>query len=134
MVNVRVTKAKKPRALTIAELERVNHATANNARSLAGKIAQLAILASDAHATERRNAQRCAACEYLNRYRLAGQAFTEWKCQLCKQPQPMHSNTAVPFLCLGCAKSYGLCIECGGDLECEHRGRRTGRKARKVKP
>jgi hypothetical protein len=123
----------KPRALTIAELERVNHITANNSRNLAHEIAKLATLATDANAAHRREAQRCAACEYLKRYRIAGQGFTRWNCQLCATEQPSHPNTAVPRLCSGCAKAYGLCVDCGGDIETEHRGRRTGKKARVTK-
>lgn len=120
----------KPRALTIAELERVNYATGINAGHLADRMAQLAIIATDAHAVQRRAEQRCAPCEYLGRYRLAGQAFTAWKCQLCGEDQPSHPNTSVPRLCDGCAKTYGLCATCGGDIESRQRGRRTGRKAK----
>jgi len=125
-----MTRPVKARALTIAELERVNHATANNARNLAHEIAKLATLATDARAEKRRAEQRCSACEYLHRYRLAGQAFTDWKCQICGD-EHSHHNTAVPRLCLRCAKNYRLCAECGGDLETEHRGRRTGRRAKR---
>lgn len=39
---------KRPRALTVAELERINHATANGARNMAHEVAKLAILATDA--------------------------------------------------------------------------------------
>lgn len=122
---------KSPRALTIAEFERINYATGINARDLADQMAKLAIIATDAHAVHRRLAQRCGACEYLGRYRLAGQAFTRWSCQLCNAEQPAHPNTSVPRLCAGCAKTYGLCATCGGDLEMEPRGRRTGRKAKR---
>lgn len=122
---------KAPRALAIAELERINYATGTNARNLADQVAKLVLIATDAHAVQRRTEQRCCACEYLGRYRLAGQAFTRWSCQLCAKEQPMHHNTSVPRLCAGCAKTYGLCATCGGDLEMEPRGRRTGRKAKR---
>jgi len=123
----------KARALTIAELERINYATGIGARNLLDQLSKLAIIASDAHVEKRREAQNCAPCFYLSRYRLAGQAFTHWNCQLCEAPQPMHHNTAVPRICAGCATTYGLCVCCGGDIETENRGRRTGRKARKQK-
>jgi hypothetical protein len=123
---------KKPRALTIAELERINHATANGVRSVAREMAKLAILATDARAAERRVRQNCGACEYLSRYTIAGHGFTDWKCQVCATPQPAHPNTAVPRVCPGCAVVYGLCASCGGDMELQHRGRMSGRLARRV--
>lgn len=123
---------RKPRSLTVAELERINHATANGARNMAHEMAKLAVLATDTRAAERRARQCCAACEYLSRYRIAGQAFTDWKCQVCAVPQPAHSNTAVPRLCLGCARAYGLCASCGGDVELQHRGRLAGRRAKRA--
>lgn len=125
------SRAKLPRALTVAELERVNYATGIGSRNMADQMAKLAIIATDAHSAQRRAECRCPACEYLGRYRLAGQAFTAWKCQLCLVEQPSHPNTAVPRLCLSCAGAYGLCVSCGGDVEGIHRGRMTGRKAKK---
>jgi len=94
-------------------------------------MAKLAILATDAKAEQRRAEQRCAACEYLKRYRLCGQAFTRWSCQLCGEEQPAHHNTGVPRVCLKCAATYGLCVDCGGDIETAHRGRMNGRKPKK---
>lgn len=120
---------KAARALTIAELETINYSTGNNARSLENKLAQLSILATDAHYVARRAECRCRACEYLGRGRISGQAFTAWKCRICGDDQPMHPNTGVPRLCADCAKTYSLCATCGGDIETRHRGRRTGRKA-----
>lgn len=123
----------KPRALTIAELERVNYSTGLNARNLADRVATLVIIATDAEADRRRKENQCAACAYLGRNRISGQAFTSWNCQLCKEPQPSHPNTGVPRLCGGCAEAYGLCVSCGGDLEMRTRGRLTGRRAQKAK-
>lgn len=120
------------RALTLAELELVNTLTAHNASAIDSELSKLAILASDADVLPRRAARRCRACEYLKRYRLAGQMFTAWSCRLCAEPQPSHHNTAVPRLCMGCAAAYGLCAECGGDIETRHRGRKTGRKPKRV--
>ena len=128
-----MTHPKNRHVLTIAELEQVNHVTANNARNLRHQLEKLAEVAVDARAEQRRSEQRCAYCEYLRRG-LAGQAFTKWSCRLCQEPQPLHHNTAVPCLCRGCAVAYALCSECGGDLETEHRGRRTGRTPRTLKP
>ncbi len=124
----------KSRALTIAELDWINYATGAAAIAIRNELSKLAVLASDAHVAQRYEAQRCAACEYLRRYRISGQAFTNWNCQLCKEAQPAHHNTGVPRLCSPCASTYGLCVECGGDLETRHRGRMTGRKPKRAKP
>jgi len=127
-----MTKKPRPRALTIAELERINSSTALGTDHVLRELSKLAVIATDARAEQRREALRCAACEYFRQYRLAGQAFTQWTCQLCCVPQPAHHNTGVPRLCAGCAKTYGLCAECGGDIELAHRGRMMGRKPKKV--
>jgi hypothetical protein len=117
-------------ALTIAQLERINAVSAHNQERVTDRLRALATIATDAYAEARRAMQRCQACEYLNRYTLAGQAFTDWSCQLCKTPQPMHPNTSVPRLCSACAGAYGLCVTCGGDIEMQHRRRIIGRKAK----
>ncbi len=118
-------------ALTIAQLESINAASANGQQRISDELRKLAILATDANAEQRREKRECQHCTYAGRYRLAGQAFTEWSCQVCSEPQEMHPNTAVPRICAGCSAAYGLCVTCGGDLDMKHRGRITGRKAKR---
>lgn len=58
----------------------------------------------------------CAACWYLRRPRLAGQALTNTKCRVCFKDMLFH-NTDVDKTCKDCAKEYGLCCYCGGDIQ-----------------
>jgi hypothetical protein len=118
-------------ALTVAELERVNHASATGQDRVNLALSKAAVLAGDGQ-KERRLAEReCAWCFYL-RSKLAGQAFTRWQCMLCED-EHQHSNTAVPRLCSTCSDTFGLCVSCGGDLDMRFRTKRFGRKAKKRK-
>jgi len=56
----------------------------------------------------------CKQCFYLRASRIAGQAFTNWKCRICGTERS-HHNTAVPRYCDDCAKAHKLCVECGGE-------------------
>ena len=57
---------------------------------------------------------RCVKCHYETF--MAGQGFTQWKCRICGK-EDMHSNTRVPRLCEPCAKTAGLCWQCGATIE-----------------
>ena len=56
----------------------------------------------------------CKDCFYS--VTLAGQAFWPYTCEACKK-ELMHHNTAVPRLCLECAKSSNRCRDCTGDMD-----------------
>lgn len=43
---------------------------------------------------------------------IAGDALTEWKCQLCGT-SAINSDTNIPKLCENCAKITGRCYQCG---------------------
>ena len=43
---------------------------------------------------------------------VAGDALTEWNCQLCGK-SAINSDTNVPKLCADCAKKTGRCYQCG---------------------
>ena len=58
--------------------------------------------------------QECKMCFY--RTKIAGQAFTEWKCKACDR-SGNNSDTAVPELCMECAEKYRLCRHCGADID-----------------
>jgi hypothetical protein len=68
----------------------------------------------DTNRVERLKKCECRACHY--RRRVAGQAFTAWSCGICGI-EKLHHNTAVPRVCLDCAKKHSLCTRCGADLE-----------------
>lgn len=116
-------------ALTVAELERVNAASACGQDRLNLALSKAAIIAGDAHKERRLAARECRWCHYI-RTQIAGQAFTGWKCTLCEH-EGRHPNTAVPRVCDGCSDVFGLCVTCGGDLEMKFRTKRFGRKAKK---
>lgn len=68
---------------------------------------------------QRLKRQECTYCYY--RSCIAGQGFTNYTCGICVK-ENSHSNTAVPAICLPCAKEHNLCQQCGGDINYdEHR-------------
>jgi hypothetical protein len=119
------------KALTITELAAVNRTAALNAERLADFFAKAAIVAGDGQKEARLKARSCSRCFYLDRGRLAGQAFTGWTCQLCREEQSMHPNTAVPRVCGPCADAFGLCAQCGGTQDCHQKSRFARRANRK---
>ena len=64
----------------------------------------------------------CKLCYYIYRQRLAGSAFTKWKCRGCDKTFN-HHNTNVPKFCRDCSELYRVCITCGGDLNLAARRR-----------
>ena len=87
------------------------------------KIARALAYLIDKDKSARLKALTCSYCFYFNSGSLAGQAFTEWTCEVCEKDQ-MHSNTGVPIACDACAKRHSLCKECGSDLHgrCRRKG------------
>lgn len=118
-------------ALTIAQLERVNAISSRKQRYVADQLDKALLLATDADSVKRKAAHECCGCWYSGP-RISGQAFTDWKCDLCGEPQQMHHNTDTPRVCEVCAEAYGVCVSCGGDIDMRNRGRLTGRKAKRA--
>jgi hypothetical protein len=71
---------------------------------------------ADAMKDDRAKALECKSCFYLARDRVAGQAFTAWRCGVCGA-EHVHHNTNVPKVCDDCASRHDLCTVCGGDRE-----------------
>ena len=61
----------------------------------------------------RQSKKECKVCYYNTR--IAGQAFTDWSCQMCGK-EDHWSNTDTPKLCTDCAKTDNLCAHCGGHI------------------
>jgi hypothetical protein len=74
----------------------------------------------DVHKESRLKHQSCRYCYYIRGDRIVGQAFTTYKCGICKQDNSWH-NTGIPVLCPECAKKNNLCISCGADIELKDR-------------
>ena len=51
-------------------------------------------------------------CKDCKQPRLAGQAFTNFTCPICKRELWWH-NTGIPKVCMGCAENNDLCMRCG---------------------
>lgn len=65
----------------------------------------------------RRKVFKCKSCYYFD-FGVAGQAFSEKPCKNMEcDKYSRWPNTAVPAYCEECAKEYGICRSCGGDLE-----------------
>lgn len=120
------------KCLSVAELERVNYASASLASLVTHRLAQAAVLAGDGNRERRLAERKCSGCFYV-RTKMAGQAFTRWKCNLCSA-EANHPNTAVPIVCAECSDTFDLCVSCGGDIEMKHRTKRFGRKAKRRRP
>jgi ribosomal protein L37AE/L43A len=60
----------------------------------------------------------CPMCAYIDIRGLAGQAFTNWKCDICSQEFTYHT-TAVPHVCEKCAETWHVCTKCGADIDLE---------------
>ncbi len=75
----------------------------------------------DTQKETRRKCHECKACYYTNRS-IAGQAFSDRPCRNIQcRTRSRHPNTDVPAFCEDCAKTYGICRRCGGDLELAER-------------
>lgn len=68
----------------------------------------------DPEEEKRKKDLNCKRC-YYSHGRLAGQAFTDYKCRICDK-ENSHSNTAVPKICPQCSATFNLCVECGGSI------------------
>lgn len=76
---------------------------------------QLASCDADDKRKERLAIRECRSCYYFDRGRMAGQAFTEFACQLC-HAKAMHGDTVVPKGCWACSDMWHICVRCMGDL------------------
>lgn len=61
----------------------------------------------------RKLVMECRGCFYLNSGRLAGQAFSKYRCGICAEEREW-PNTAVPMICETCADGVDLCQRCAG--------------------
>lgn len=77
----------------------------------------------DAHKAERLGAYECKWCFYFRGDRIAGQAFTDYICAVCREEYSW-SNTAVPTICPKCASHLQICKRCGADLDFKKRSER----------
>ena len=65
---------------------------------------------------DRLSRNECIACYYfVTSFSWAGQAFTEYKCQLCDK-ESMYHNTNTPKYCEECSKDNNMCVRCGSEL------------------
>lgn len=97
-------------------LGQVNYATTRSSDTKDLYAYKALSIFTDPERKERLQSFNCVVCFYIHSNRTAGQAITPWECQGCDAPQAW-SNTAVPKLCIVCAKKYGLCRSCLADLE-----------------
>jgi len=68
---------------------------------------------------ERREAQQCVLCFYV-KGRIGGNVGTYSECGNCGT-ELQCGNTNIDVLCKPCAKSLGLCVHCGADIDLKHR-------------
>ncbi len=61
--------------------------------------------------------EKCKSCFYFD-FSVSGQAFSERACRNanCVEVSLGH-NTNVPEYCTACSKKYGICRDCGGDIQ-----------------
>lgn len=53
---------------------------------------------------------KCEKCK--NKTTIAGQAFTKYVCDICKDSKSYH-NTAIPKICKECSEKNNICEKCG---------------------
>ena len=70
---------------------------------------------ADGRRAERLAEAECRLCHY-SRAHVGGQTITTWSCGLCGVTS-RHGSTAVPCLCVTCARLRHLCRLCGSDLD-----------------
>lgn len=121
------------RRLTKAAIARINTLSAHKAQRVADRIALALKLAADGSKEFRVKERRCKGCFYLDSGRLVGHAFTVWECAHCDY-QGQHHNTGVPRVCDTCSDELRLCVDCGGDIDMQHRNTRPRARLRKAKP
>lgn len=95
----------------------INVATQNGRDTVDRLITKALRAAADGDKVKRLEACECVACFYVNNVRIAGQAFSNWRCAGCQEVQPMWPNTAVPKVCKTCGPKYQVCVRCVGDLD-----------------
>lgn len=71
-------------------------------------------MATDPDREDRQLKLQCVECYYEGR--VAGQAFTAWKCRDCGA-KDLWGNTDVPVLCAECASTTECCTQCGKTRE-----------------
>jgi hypothetical protein len=67
---------------------------------------------ADAEHDLRLKLKQCKACFYFKRNYLAGQAMTQFNCELCGK-EKWHANTAVDRNC----GEHEVCVRCSGLIE-----------------
>ena len=77
---------------------------------------------ADPRKEDRLKKAECPVCYYVDS-RIGGAAITSKPCQICGKGLTF-GNTCVDYLCEDCAKKYGLCKHCGGDIEMKDRKKR----------
>lgn len=77
----------------------------------------------DARKVERLRQYECKWCFYFRGDRIAGQAFTDYTCGVCRK-ECSWSNTAVPAICPECTMRLKICRRCGADLNYRKRKER----------
>ena len=120
------------KALSVAELDRINQVTADRALRVQDVLARAAILAADHERTKRLEARQCRCCYYVRKLTaIVGHGFTKWKCTLCPA-EGQHHNTGTPRVCDECSDGFQLCVMCGGDIEMRRKSKfeRKWRKKR----
>ena len=58
----------------------------------------------------------CRKCLFEQKGMMAGQGFTDLKCELCGSTDTWY-NTNVPKICYKCSEKLNICQRCGAKLE-----------------
>ena len=101
------------------DLNAIQMATLYAQRHIEGTRKRLARAEIDDGRVARLAQRECVVCFYM-RGGLAGQAFTDWKCNACGV-DGNYPNTAVPRFCNACSDKFEICVRCGGDIELRQR-------------
>lgn len=111
------------KALSVAELDRINQVSADRAQGVEHVLTKAAILAADHERAKRIEARQCRCCYYVRKLTtIVGHGFTHWKCILCPT-EGQHANTGVPRVCESCSDGFRLCVLCGGDIEMQRKSK-----------
>lgn len=102
-----------PRPWTLKEFHWLTQVAVREATSMASAIDLWKL---DADKAARRQKGECRSCHYLNRDRVAGQAFTQKPCNVCGRVV-LYATTYTGYACHACTQLYAICGQCGGDME-----------------
>lgn len=120
--------------IVVLDAGKVNHSTELSRNLVELTLERTVRLIGDVDGEKRLAQGECKACFYL-RGTIAGQAFTNWRCDGCQEIQKPWSTTAYPRLCKPCSESLQACRRCCADLELQIRRKlhvkgRTSRRRR----